>query len=438
MLRSKGWLRIGLSVGSAIVVLVASFYLLDANQMSIVRQPNQLVGDSITITPALPVKQPTMLYGMVIDNMQVINDEIGKNQRFVDLLQKYRVNNNIIQQLALVPNDVFDFRKVAPKKRYTLLVGNDSLKSPKALIYEANAIDYFIFHLEDTLKVEARRREVTAVEKAISGVVQTTLSETIESMNISPDLTNKFVDIFAWQIDFQRLQKGDKFKLIYNESQVDGKTITINRIEAVYFEHNGQGLYAFPFDQGDGFDYFDEEGKSLKKALLKYPIEFTRISSRYSNRRFHPVAKVFRAHKGTDFAAPTGTPIRSVGDGVVLEAKFKSNNGNYVKIRHNETYATQYLHMSKIARGIRPGTRVKQGQTIGFVGSTGLATGPHLCYRFWKNGVQVDALRVQLPHAKPVLEHNMQAFELVKRELMIRLNNISFPVAGNEIAAVTR
>lgn len=437
MLNSKGWLKIGLSVGSAVLVLVSAFYLLDRQQMAFAHQPAELVPDTIPVE-TVATREPTLLYGMVVDNLEIISDEIGRNQRFVDLLQKYHVDNKIIRQLSLVPNDVFDFRKIAPKKKFTLLVGNDSLKSPKALIYEANAIDYFIFHLEDTLKVVSGRREVTAVEKAISGVVKTTLSEAIESMNISPDLTNKFVDIFAWQVDFQRLQKGDKFKLIYNESQVDGQSIGINRIEAVYFEHNGQGLYAFPFDQGDGFDYFDEEGKSLKKALLKYPIEFTRISSRYSNRRFHPVAKVFRPHRGTDFAAPTGTPIRSVGDGEVLEARFKSNNGNYVKIRHNDTYSTQYLHMSKIASGIRPGVRVKQGQTIGFVGSTGLATGPHLCYRFWKNGVQVDALSVQLPHATPVLTHNVQAFELVKQELMTKLDNISFPVPANEIAAVTR
>jgi murein DD-endopeptidase MepM/ murein hydrolase activator NlpD len=165
----------------------------------------------------------------------------------------------------------------------------------------------------------------------------------------------------------------------------------------------------------------------MKPALLKYPIEFTRISSRYSKSRFHPVVKVFRPHLGTDFAAPTGTPIRSVGDGIVEEAQYKTNNGNYVKVRHNGTYTTGYLHMSKIASGITPGTRVRQGQTIGYVGSTGLATGPHLCYRFWKNGVQVDALKVELPPSQPVKVDYFEAFEKVKTDLIQRLQLIPFP-----------
>jgi murein DD-endopeptidase MepM/ murein hydrolase activator NlpD len=270
------------------------------------------------------------------------------------------------------------------------------------------------------------------VEKTISGVVTSSLSETIEKLNISHELTNKFVDIFGWQVDFQRLQKGDRFKLIYEENQVEKKPISIGKISGIYFEHFDKGYYAFPYDQGEGQDYFDAEGKSLRKALLKYPIEFTRISSRYNLNRFHPVAKVFRAHLGTDFAAPQGTPIRSVGEGTVEDAKYTANNGNYVKIRHNSTYTTAYLHMSKIASGVVAGTRVKQGQTIGYVGSTGLATGPHLCYRFWRNGVQIDALRVELPPSKPVKAEHLSTFEKVKERYTNRLKLISFSSAQSD------
>src|SRR5690606_21799455 len=252
------------------------------------------------------------------------------------------------------------------------------------------------------------------------------------------DLTNRFVDIFGWQVDFQRLQRGDKFKLLYEERQVEGVSIGIGKINGIYFEHFDQPFYAFPFDQGEGIDYFDEDGKSLRKALLKYPIQFTRISSRYNKNRFHPVQKRWKAHLGTDFAAPTGTPIRSVGDGIVLEARYKSNNGNYVKIRHNATYTTQYLHMSKIAPGIRPGVKVKQEQVIGYVGSTGLATGPHLCYRFWKNGVQVDALRVELPPSQPIQDEYMEAFDSVRTTLIDKLNHIPFPPADTDSFASAR
>ena len=251
-------------------------------------------------------------------------------------------------------------------------------------------------------------------------------------MRNSHELTNKFVDIFGWQVDFARLQKGDKFKLIYEELQVEGTPIGIKQINGIYFEHFNTPYYAFPFDQGDGIDYFDNEGKSLRKALLKYPIEFTRISSRYTLNRFHPVQKRWKAHLGTDFAAPVGTPIRSVGDGLVEEAQYKSNNGNYVKVRHNGTFTTQYLHMSRIAAGVKAGTRVKQGQTIGYVGSTGLATGPHLCYRFWKNGVQVDALKVDLPASQPVKKDYEAAFNKIKEELTNKLNSIPFPMVPAE------
>ncbi|HEX5170341.1 MAG TPA: peptidoglycan DD-metalloendopeptidase family protein, partial [Cyclobacteriaceae bacterium] len=333
----------------------------------------------------------------------------------------------LVNQLSSISKQIFDVRKIAPDKKYTLICNQDSMKTVKALVYEPNPVEYVVLKFDDSLSVDLCKREVVTVEKTVTGVIQSNLSETIEELGISHELTNKFVDIFAWQVDFQRLQKGDKFKLIYEEDQVEGNPVGIKKISAVYFEHYNSPYYAFPFDQGDGFDYFDEEGKSLRKALLKYPIEFTRISSRYSGSRFHPVRKVYRAHLGTDFAAPTGTPIRSVGDGTIVEAQYKSNNGNYVKIKHNSTYTTQYLHMSKIAQGVRAGTRVRQGQVIGYVGSTGLATGPHLCYRFWRNGVQVDALKVELPASEPIKKEFVSSFEKVKEELTNRLNTIASP-----------
>jgi murein DD-endopeptidase MepM/ murein hydrolase activator NlpD len=372
------------------------------------------------------IAAPNVLYGMVVDNYTVIEDKIKRNERLGDILEAYNVPANIIHQVSQLSRSVFDVRKIAPNKKYTLICGQDSLKTAKALVYEPNPIDYIVFRFEDTLWVDVCKRDVIILEKSVAGEIKSNLSETIEDLGISHELTNKFVDIFGWQVDFQRLQKGDKFKLIYEEAQVEGVSVGIKQINGIYFEHFGSPYYAFPFDQGEGLDYFDDEGKSLRKALLKYPIEFTRISSRYTMNRFHPVQKRWKAHLGTDFAAPTGTPIRSVGDGIIEEAQYKSNNGNYVKIRHNGTYTTQYLHMSRIAEGVRAGTKIRQGQTIGYVGSTGLATGPHLCYRFWKNGVQVDALRVELPPSQPVKKDQMEAFDVVKQELTKKLDAIQF------------
>ncbi len=372
---------------------------------------------------------------MLVNGREVKEGLVKRNQLFDDLLEGSFVTTEVSKQLSLLPRKVFDFKRVVSSKKYTLISENDSLKTAVALVYEPSPVEYVIFHLKDTLLVESCEREVKTEQKTVAGTITSSLYETIDALNISHELTNKFVDVFGWQVDFQHLQKGDRFKLIFEEHSVDSIPFGVGRILGIYFEHAGHSYYAFPFDQGNGVDYFDEEGNSLRKALLKYPIEFTRISSRYSLSRFHPVVKVFRAHLGTDFAAATGTPIRTVGDGTVLEAQYTANNGNYVKIRHNGTYTTGYLHMSKIAAGVVAGTHVRQGQTIGYVGSTGLATGPHLCYRFWRNGVQVDALRVELPPSKPMERKNWKQFDEVMALTTLKLQAIPFENGSPIIAA---
>lgn len=421
----KNWLGFfGIAFLTIGVVLINKYYL-----PSIV--PVQTSLDSLQ-NYVVDVKEPNLLYGIVVDNYTVIEDKIKRNERLGDILEAYHVPANIIHQVSQLSRTIFDVRKIVPNKKYTLICNQDSLKTAKVLVYEPNPIDYIVFRFEDTLWVDVCKRDVVILEKSIAGEIRSNLSETIEELGISHELTNRFVDIFGWQVDFQRLQKGDKFKLIYEEAQVEGTSVGIKQINGIYFEHSGSPYYAFPFDQGEGTDYFDEDGKSLRKALLKYPIEFTRISSRYTMNRFHPVQRRWKAHLGTDFAAPSGTPIRSVGDGIIEEAQYKSNNGNYVKVRHNGTYTTQYLHMSRIAEGVRAGTKVRQGQTIGYVGSTGLATGPHLCYRFWRNGVQVDALRVELPPSQPVKKDYLESFDKVKQELTKKLELIPFPAQHQE------
>lgn len=426
----KRWLGfLGIAFFIVSVVMVNKYYVVPF------LEKEEIATDTVQ-PPVEDIKEPKVLYGMVVDNYTVIEDKIKRNERLGDILEMYNVPANIIHQVSQISKNIFDVRKIAPNKKYTLLCDQDSSKTAKALVYEPNQTEYIVFRFEDTLWVDVCQRDVKILEKSISGEIKSNLSETIEELGISHELTNRFVDIFGWQVDFQRLQKGDKFKMIYQEAQVEGVAVGIKEINAIYFEHSSSPYYAFPFDQGEGVEYYDNEGKSLRKALLKYPIEFTRISSRYNLNRFHPVQKRYKAHLGTDFAAPTGTPIRSVGDGIVVEAQYKSNNGNYVKIRHNGTYSTQYLHMSKIAQNIHAGMRVRQGQTIGYVGSTGLASGPHLCYRFWRNGVQVDALRVELPASEPVKKANLESFEKVKEELTRKLELIPLTPQEAPIASL--
>ncbi len=380
--------------------------------------------DSLSLAEE-PVHEPIFLYGFNVDTLLVIEDLIQKDQSLSDILLKYNISHQQIFQLAERSKEVFDVRKINAGRKYTLLCSNDSLSTAKKLIYEPSKMEYVVFNLDDSLYAQSVTREVTMIERVAEGTIEHSLSVSMDEIGAPAALTNQFVDVFAWQVDFFALQKGDHFKVLYVEQQVDGEYVGIDHIIAIYFEHFNNPFYAFSFDQGNGIDYFDEKGNSIRKALLRYPLEFSRISSRYSLSRFHPVQKRYKAHLGTDFAAATGTPIRSVGDGIVVEAQYSQFNGNYVKIRHNATYTTQYLHMSKIASGIKAGVKVRQSQTIGFVGSTGLATGSHLCYRFWKNGVQVDALGVKLPPSEPLKEELMDNF---KKERNSQLNKLMVPV----------
>lgn len=417
------------------VVGAASYFLID--QFSETPDTSELA-EVPEVIPAdtIPV-EPPMLYGFNVEALAIKEEKVKRNQNISEILANYNISSQQIFDLANKSKEVFDVRKIAANKKYTVLYEDDSSKTAHALVYEHNPIEYIVFNLHDSIFVEKVERDIVLEEKTAAGTIESNLSVTMSELGLTHELTNEFVDVFGWQLDFFGLQKGDYFKIIYEDKIVEGESVGIGDIKAIYFNHFGNDYYAFYYDQGSGIDYFDQEGNSLRKALLKYPLEFTRISSRYSGRRYHPVQKRYKAHRGTDFAAPKGTPIRSVGDGIIVEARYKKYNGNYVKVKHNSTFTTQYLHMSKIASGIKPGTKVKQGQTIGFVGSTGLATGNHLCYRFWKNGVQVDALKVKLPPSEPVTEENKDSFFVQRDTLIEALDAIDMPARSMEVLART-
>jgi murein DD-endopeptidase MepM/ murein hydrolase activator NlpD len=278
----------------------------------------------------------------------------------------------------------------------------------------------------DSIYAKKVEKERSVRRRQISGTIEDALYLSVNNAGGTNALAMSLVEVYAWTIDFFRLQKGDAFSVIYEEEYVDDTTyVGLKRIIGANLTHMGNDFYAFPYENELGFnDYYDEEGRSLRKTFLRAPLNFTRISSRYSGNRFHPVQKRWKAHLGTDYAAPTGTPIMSTADGVIIAATYTSANGNYVKVRHNSTYTTQYLHMSKIKPGIKNGVRVKQGDVIGYVGSTGLATGPHVCYRFWVNGKQVDPYKQKLPDAKPLEADRMEAYKTYMRDLKKELDEL--------------
>ena len=352
-------------------------------------------------------------FGYTLNNFTVKKDTVKSGDSFGSILE----NNNLfypqIYNIVQKAKKVFDVRKINIGKPYTILFSKDSLKTPKVFIYQPNLIDYVVVSLTDSLWAEKKSKAVELLEFEAEGVITSSLSETMEEKKLSPLLSNELSEIYAWTIDFFRLEKGDNFKIIYSAKFVDDSIyVGLNRIHSAYFEHRGKPFYAIEFETDSKrglFEYFDENGKNLRRAFLRAPVQFSRISSRYNlKRKIAYYGNRIKPHKGTDFAARVGTPIIATASGTVSESKRKGGNGNYVKIKHNATYSTQYLHMKR--RKVKRGQYVKQGDVIGWVGMTGNTGGPHVCYRFWKYGRQVDPLREKLPAAKPMNKSIKPAF----------------------------
>lgn len=269
------------------------------------------------------------------------------------------------------------------------------------------------------------KKNVTVKLETVASDISHSLYDALQQKGADPLLAIKLAEIYGWAVDFYAIGGDDWFKIQYERQYVDEKPVDAGHIVSAVFSHKGKELSAFYFqtDSAAKGEYYDEEGNSVRRAFLKAPLKFSRITSRYTKRRLHPVQKIWKAHLGTDYAAPRGTPIIATGNGIVVESAFSKFNGNYVKVKHNATYTTQYLHMSK--RAVRSGQRVQQGQVIGYVGSTGLATGPHVCYRFWKNGKQVDALKQNFRETTPLPLKFLSAFKAVvarEQEVLASLN----------------
>jgi murein DD-endopeptidase MepM/ murein hydrolase activator NlpD len=294
-------------------------------------------------------------------------------------------------------------------------------------VYQPNAIDYVLYDLRDSVTVLTGKRQVTARLETASGIINGSLYETFQKSGIDAALAMKMADLYAFTVDFYSIHDGDYFKILYEQRYIKDEPVETGAIQSAVFSHNGEKFYAFYYkpDTTDAGDYYDEKGKSLRKSFLKAPLKFSHITSSYSLRRFHPVQKRWKTHLGTDYAAPEGTPIIATGDGVVVESEFSNNNGNYVKVKHDDTYTTQYLHMVKQA--VRAGQSVRQGQVIGYVGSTGLATGPHVCYRFWKNGHQVNPLQLTFPSV-PLPDSVMTRFADYVLKQQQQLNTVNMGV----------
>lgn len=355
----------------------------------------------------LPVEKPALIrFGFDFDAYNIVQDTVKGGDSFGQLMLKNNVDYEKVITISEKYRDTFDVRKINIGKPYFILKSKDTVEKAEIFIYQNDKINYTVFDLKDSAKVYKSKRRVTYKEREIGGVIKNSLSLDMDSLGVDYNVTLNLADIYAWTIDFFRLEKGDKFKIIYDERYINDSIYAgVSTIKAAFFEHKGKPIYAFPY-MVDSLkrieDYYDQDAKNLRSTFLKAPIKFNyRLSSRYNlKRRIAYYGYKVRPHKGTDYAAAIGTPIVATADGTVTESRRRGGNGKYVKIKHNGTYSTQYLHMK--AQKVRKGDFVRQGDVIGWVGMTGNTGGPHVCYRFWKNGRQVDPLREKLPSANPI------------------------------------
>lgn len=366
--------------------------------------------------------EPKLLYGMPADSFHIEESTVMQNQNLSDILIDRGVSAQDVDQIAKNSVSVFDVRKMKAGNQYTMFYSKDAKRTPLYFVYQNNSVDYYIYSLTESLKVTAGKHEVVTKRQTVSGVINSSLWNAMKESNISPLLAVELSDIYAWTIDFFAIQKGDRFTVIYDEDFVGGESIGLRKIYSASFTQNGTTFYAIRFTQEEGDSFFDEKGNSLRKAFLKAPLKFSRISSRFSENRMHPVLRIVRPHHGVDYAAATGTPVYSIGDGTVIQKGYQpAGGGNFVKIKHNSVYTTSYMHLSKFAAGLKAGQRVRQGQVIGYVGQTGLASGPHLDFRVFIGGTPVDPLTIKSEPAEPVKPANLGKFKTLRDSVLQQL-----------------
>jgi len=350
------------------------------------------------------------VYGISSDSLNIEQYSINDGQNLSDILFKHGIDYLTIDQISIKSKNIYDVRKMRAGNPYFLLSSTDSTRIPKYLVYERNPIDFVVFNLTDSFNIYLQSKPITIDTVQTSGIIDGSLWLTMIENNDDPNLANELSEIYAWTIDFFGLYQNDKYKIVYEKMYADTQYVGIRNVIATYFNHINSVNYAFYFEQDSVGDYFDKEGGSLRRAFLKAPLRFRRISSRFSYNRKHPILKIRRPHLGIDYVAAIGTPVHAVGDGIVVKAGKQGQAGRTVTIKHNGTYTTQYLHLSRYGTGVRNGAQVMQGQVIGYVGSSGLSTGAHLDFRFYRNGRAVDPLKVKSPPVKPVNPEYIDSF----------------------------
>ncbi|RHJ93410.1 M23 family metallopeptidase [Parabacteroides bouchesdurhonensis] len=366
-------------------------------------------------------------YGICIDSLNVNEYLIKSGDNPSSIFASLGFSASQTDSISRVSSGVLDPTKLRAGMNYCTFTTNDSIARIKYIAFAKSLTDYAIIDFtQDTVCAYEFCKQITLKRKYAEGILNTSLWNVIKASGADPLLALELSNVYAWQIDFFDIKDGDSFKVLYDVAYIDDTTaLKIASIEGAIFTHQEKDFYAIPFTQDSISEYFDEEGNSLRKAFLKAPLDFFRITSRFTNARFHPILKRYRAHHGIDYAAPIGTPVKSIGDGTVIAKGYQNGGGNYLKIKHNSVYTTTYMHLSKFAPGIRIGSHVRQGQEVAYVGSTGLSTGPHLDFRVYKNGQPINPLQMDAPPSEPVKPELKDSFMLVKQRILAELDSFA-------------
>ena len=371
-------------------------------------------------------------YGICIDSLDITRNIIKNGDNLSAIFGKLGFSARMTDSLCRASSNVLDPKRLKSGMTYATITKQDSAATIQYIVFAKSMTDFSIIDISgsDSIKTYEYSKEISLERRYMEGVITSSLWNNIKANGADPLLALKISDILAWQVDFFDVKDGDSFRVAYDVAFVDDTTeLNIKSIEGLVFIHQGKEFTAIPFTQDSIREYFDAEGNSLRKEFLKAPLDFIRITSRFSNSRFHPVLKRYRAHHGVDYAAPTGTPVKAIGDGVVITKSYDANGGgNYVKIKHNSVYTTTYMHLSRFGTGIQNGVHVKQGTVIGYVGSTGLSTGPHLDFRVHKNGQPINPLNMESPPSEPIKPELRDSFNIVKNKIFAEMEALQLKV----------
>jgi murein DD-endopeptidase MepM/ murein hydrolase activator NlpD len=387
-----------------------------------VRENSQISYEPSDTSAVNEADTTVFMYGIPSDSFNLVSGQIKRNGFLSSILLEHGITMEEIDMVLRNSASVFDVRKIRSGNSYILFCRKDSIARANYLVYEHDPTICYVFSFNDSLNITPYKKEVKKVIKYASATIETSLWDAMLTGGLHPSLVIGLSDIYAWSVDFFGLQKGDSFKVVYEEISIDEKPLGISKIFGAQYTGSGTTISAIPFIQDDKESFFDSEGNSMRKAFLKAPLQFSRVTSRFSGSRMHPVLRIRRPHYGVDYAAPVGTPVLAIGDGRVTQTSFENGSGRMVRIVHNSVYSTAYLHLSRFGTGIAPGVYVKQGDIIGYVGSSGLSTGPHLDFRFYMNGSPVDPLSVKAPPVEPVSEANKARFEKTKSVVLSLLD----------------